>query len=148
MTARNKKIAAVLLTLLVVGAGVAIFVANDGPKDDEPTPEPTVETQRQTESTPAPSEERAQTVTVRFTDSGFSPGTITVKAGGSIVFMNESSQTTNPSSDPHPTHTINDELNVGDIAPGDSKTITVTRTGQWGMHDHLDPSKKLTVVVQ
>lgn len=148
MTERSKKITAVVVVLLILAVGLGIFLANDGQTVDEVSPQPTIETQEE-ESTPASQgEDSKQTVTVRFTDSGFSPSSITVAAGDSITFLNESNRTVDPSSDPHPTHTINPELNVGDLAPGASKTITVTKTGQWGMHDHLDPSEQLTVIVQ
>lgn len=145
---RNKKIAAIVLVLLVVGVGVGIFLANDGQSDELASPEPTADTTTKDQATPASQSNQKQTVTVRFTDDGFTPSSITVKSGGSITFMNESNQTVNPSSDPHPTHTINPQLNVGEIGPGESKTITVTKAGQWGVHNHLNPSEKLTVVVQ
>ncbi|MSU76026.1 hypothetical protein EXS54_00945 [Patescibacteria group bacterium] len=145
---RNKKIAAVVLVLLVVGVGVGIFVANDGQTNDVATPKPTTKATTKSQATPASQSNRKETVTVRYGDNGFSPATVTVKAGSSITFINESNQSINPSSDPHPTHTTNPQLTVGTIDAGESKTITVTKVGQWGVHNHLNPSEKLTVIVQ
>src|ERR1051326_866180 len=42
---------------------------------------------------------------VDYTSSGFSPSTLTVKAGDTVVFKNKSSSAFWPASDPHPTHT-------------------------------------------
>jgi plastocyanin len=80
--------------------------------------------------------------------SGFSPAVITVKSGGSLTFKNSSNATIQVDSNPHPEHTDNPELNVGVISPGGSKSVTLTRTGTWTIHNHLDPSHQATVVVQ
>jgi plastocyanin len=87
-------------------------------------------------------------VTVAFDNNGFSPATVTVKSGGTITFKNTSSGAIQPSSDPHPAHTDNPELNVGVIAAGQSKTITVKNVGTWGMHDHFNESMRMDVVIQ
>jgi plastocyanin len=79
---------------------------------------------------------------------GFSPKTINVTAGGNLTFKNTSSATIQVDSDPHPQHTDNPELNVGQIVPGQTVTITVAKTGTWGIHNHLEPSMKATVVVK
>jgi len=149
---RNKKIAALVLVLLIVGFGLVLFFANNGDDEPEATPTPVATPSARATAASSPSGTQGgsqpEAVTVRFTDDGFSPQTVTVKSGQSITFTNDSDRTVEPSSDPHPTHTTNPQLNVGDLAPGQSKTITPTRTGSWGMHDHLQPSLKLTVVVQ
>lgn len=88
-------------------------------------------------STSAPSATIAATIT--FTDSGFSPDVTTVKAGDTVRVSNKSSQELDFDSDPHPVHSDEPELNVGPISPGESQTFTVTKTGHWGFHDHLNP---------
>jgi len=77
--------------------------------------------------------------TITFSDSGFSPSVTTVKAGDMVRVTNKSSQELDFDSDPHPEHTDEPELNVGPVSPGESRTFTVTRTGHWGFHDHLNP---------
>ncbi|MDF2460763.1 MAG: hypothetical protein K0S68_166 [Candidatus Saccharibacteria bacterium] len=87
-------------------------------------------------------------VTVDFTSTGFSPKTVNVTSGTTITFKNSTAEDVQPSSDPHPQHTINPELNVGVISAGQSKTITVNQKGSYGMHNHFDPTDTLSVVVQ
>ncbi|MDP2633056.1 MAG: cupredoxin domain-containing protein [Candidatus Curtissbacteria bacterium] len=92
----------------------------------------------------------AQTVTI--TDSGMSPSTVTVKSGGKITWTNNTSKNVKVASDQHPTHTQNQEVSNGqfvlELAPGESATVTLTKTGTWGVHDHLNPSAKMKVIVE
>jgi len=85
--------------------------------------------------------------TIDFTDSGFSPETITVKAGTVVTVVNQSSAALQFESDPHPTHTNETELNIGVVEQGQSKTFVVTKNGTWGYHNHLDPSQTGSIVV-
>ncbi len=99
-----------------------------------------------------PSAEAKDAVTITFTDSGFSPSTVTVKSGGKITWTNNSQSAIQVASNPHPTHTDNSELTNGGytlaVAAGASVTVTVTKTGSWGYHNHLAPSVGGTVVVK
>ncbi len=91
-------------------------------------------------------------VTITFGDSGFSPASSTVKSGGKITWTNNSKSAVQIASDPHPTHTANPELTNGQsvlsLVPGASSTVTVTKTGTWGFHDHLNPGVKGKVTVE
>lgn len=86
--------------------------------------------------------------TITYTDSGFSPQTVTVKAGDKILIKNGSSAPMEFDSDPHPIHTDDPELNEGVIEPGASATITVNVKGTHGYHNHLDPSQTGTIIVE
>jgi len=86
--------------------------------------------------------------TIVFNDSGFSPAQTTLNSGQSITFTNRSSAQIQVNSDPHPVHTDNQELNVGILGAGQSKTVTFTKKGAFGIHDHLNPSMKASVTVQ
>jgi plastocyanin len=103
-------------------------------------------------SSPAPatsaSSDASADVTLHYTASGFSPASITVPAGHKFIVKNDSSATIQVDSDPHPQHTDNTQLNIGAIAPGSTGSATLTRTGTWGIHNHLNPSMRGTVVVQ
>ncbi len=101
----------------------------------------------QTQNQPA---QGSQVVT--FTDSGVNPAQVTVKSGQTVTWTNNSSKTVQVASNPHPTHTANRELSNGqsvlDLASGKSASVTLTKTGTWGFHDHLNPSTVGTVIVQ
>lgn len=87
-------------------------------------------------------------VVVTFTDKGFSPTPVTVKAGSTVAFINESSAAMWVASDPHPTHTLLpgfDEL--GSVGKGGTYEYTFTKVGTWTYHNHLTPTVKGTVVV-
>lgn len=85
---------------------------------------------------------------ITYTDEGFNPATLTVAAGTTVTVTNESSEDLDFSSDKHPVHTDNSELNQETLPPGDSQTFTVSKTGTWGYHNHLNPDKKGKIVVQ
>lgn len=87
-------------------------------------------------------------VLITYSDNGFSPSTVTVTAGASITVKNESSDTLSFNSAEHPVHTENDELNLGDIEPGESRNFTVNQKGTWGYHNHLKASQTGTIVVE
>ena len=57
------------------------------------------------------------------------------------MFVNNDSRAHEPSSNPHPSHTQCPELNIGSIAPGQSRETGTTVGGRTcGFHDHIDPT--------
>jgi len=97
--------------------------------------------------------EAKDSVTVSYTDDGFDPPIAKVKAGGMIIWVNDSSRLIQVGSDTHPTHTINKEITkdqfVVELAPGESSDpVKVTKIGQWGYHDHLRASETGEVIVE
>lgn len=136
--------------IVIVTATVFLFGKNDrrtsttSENDSHlaSTTSPTVTTGKPTLS-PLP------TVQVTYTDTGFVPGTITVKAGQSVVFTNQSSGMMWVASDPHPTHTLYPTFDEKSAVPrGASFTFTFTRAGTWRYHNHYYPVAKGTVIVQ
>lgn len=91
----------------------------------------------------------ATSTTVTFTSSGFSPSSVIVAEGGKVTFVNNSSASMWPASDPHPTHNgypgFDAEKAIGN---GGSWTFTFNKKGSWGYHNHLNPMNKGTVIVQ
>lgn len=86
---------------------------------------------------------------VKITDNGFEPSTLTINAGDTVKFENDSSDDAWPASDVHPTH----ELYAGfdaqkPLLAGDSYSFTFTKTGSWGYHNHLEPDVQGTIVVK
>lgn len=87
--------------------------------------------------------------TVTYTDSGFSPSTLTVKKGDTVTFKNNASDDMWVASNPHPTHTDYPGFDVKrKMAPGEIYQFTFTKTGSWGYHNHTNPSERGTIVVQ
>ncbi len=119
------------------------------PKDNL-TPTPSVESTPSTE-TASPSASSSAVIdenVVTISSSGFSPNDITIKVGGSVTWMNSSSDMQNVSSDPHPTHTNYSPLNLGNI-PADGKvSLVFPKAGTYTYHDHLHPSFKGSITVQ
>jgi len=65
-----------------------------------------------------------------------------------VTFNNNSAVAIQLQSNPHPLHTDNSELNIGTIAPDQSKTATLTKTGTFGFHNHLNPSERGTITIR
>lgn len=86
--------------------------------------------------------------TITYSDSGFSPGSTTVKSGESVAIKNTSSNDLQLDSNPHPAHTDDGDLNVGIVGPGQTKTFTVTKKGTFGFHNHPNPDDSGTITVQ
>jgi plastocyanin len=125
----------VIIALAVVGviAAVALFLTKDSSKG----------TTDDTSNGNA-----AASVTITYSDGSFTPSEVTVQSGGTVKIINESDSEVEPASDDHPVHTDNAEINFGEIAAGESKTVTVNATGTWGYHNHLSSSETGTIVVE
>jgi plastocyanin len=86
---------------------------------------------------------------VRMESDSFSPATLTVQAGDTVTFANESGDDKWPASDVHPTHEEYPGFDAGKaVLDGDSYEFTFERPGRWGYHDHLNPELKGTIVVE
>lgn len=148
----NKKgVIIAVVALLVIGGG-AYALTQDSDENSDTTN--TSQTSDRTDDAHADDTENAdtgeatETSTITYTDSGFSPATITVTAGTAITVKNDSSSPLQFSSDPHPAHTDEEELNLSTLSPGKSSTFTVTETGTFGFHNHLDEDATGTLIVQ
>jgi len=100
---------------------------------------------------------------VTIASSGFSPSSLTVQKGETITFKNESSQPAWPASAIHPTHTVypgssiakcgtTGEAGIFDackgLLKGEAWSFQFDIPGTWKYHDHLNPSRNGTIVVQ
>lgn len=145
------KAAVVVIVVLVFGGGVYAALHKSGSTAVNPnantSPAPSSTTTNAINPDASASSTKAA-ATITFTDNGFSPSTTTVKAGDTVQVTNNSSQPMQFDSDPHPQHTDEPELNVGEVDPGESKTFVVTKKGHWGFHDHLDAGFTGTLNVQ
>lgn len=94
---------------------------------------------------------------VVVTDNGFSPKEVKIKKGDSVRWTNQSSALSWPASAIHPTHSIYPEKGgcidsafdaCRELNKGESFTFVFNFSGSWKYHDHLNPSKVGTVVVE
>lgn len=91
-------------------------------------------------TSPEAETEEAETTTITATNQGFMPAMLTVKKGTAIRIVNNSDSPIEFSSDNHPSHRENPEMNMSTLEPGSEGTVTVTAVGEHGFHDHLNAS--------
>lgn len=92
-----------------------------------------------------------------YTDKGFSPTTLTVKNGASVVFQNNSQGSMWVASAFHPTHTAYPTTggcigstfdSCAGITGSNSWTFQFDNIGSWKYHNHLNPGKFGTIIVE
>lgn len=133
-------IVATAILLVLTNKSSAPTPANGGQSPNtSPSLQPT-DTTTNTDTAPA--------VVITYTNDGFSTKTITAKVGDVVEVNNQSSQSLQFSSDPHPAHTTNRELNQATISAGAKQTFTVTKKGKFGFHNHLDSRQSGTLTVE
>jgi plastocyanin len=149
-------VAGIVVVILAV-AGVAVArksnhttTAPTANSSDKTTPSSsnTSATNSSTQQSTTGSSTTGQTATITYSDSGFSPATITVKAGTTVTVKNTSSHAVQFDSDPHPSHTDDTDLNAGLIQAGASQSFMVDKKGNYGYHNHLNESETGSIVVQ
>ena len=86
--------------------------------------------------------------TVVITNDGFALQNVSIKAGESVTWVNNDSESHTVNSVPHPAHGLYSLLNIGVLKPGDSKSLAFTTKGVYKYHDHLNPSLTGMVTVE
>lgn len=146
------KIGIVVLAIVVLAGGIAWTLGGNNDKNQEEAHDHSTHSHHHSaegqNQTAQQNSDDAVAETITYTSSGFKPNTITVKSGDKIKIINESGNPLEFSSDPHPSHTINSELNAGDTGEGQSTTITVTKSGKWGFHNHYNASHRGSITVE
>lgn len=136
------------VVIILALAGLVVFALSNQQQAVEnevgQTPTSSNETTSPTESNEAA---MSETATITFTDNGFEPNRLTVKKGTVITVRNDSSTDIQFSSDDHPAHRDNTEMNMRVLTRGESASYTATGVGTWGFHNHLDESETGTVMV-
>lgn len=85
---------------------------------------------------------------VALDQEGFYPRVLSVKAGDVVSFFNIGTGARWPASDVHPDHKEYPGLDPrSPIAPGENWSFPFERLGEWGMHDHIDPTLAGRIVV-
>lgn len=100
---------------------------------------------------------------VTYTNAGYAPATLDVKAGDTVTFKNQSSGNVWTGSAMHPTHVVysgtalaqhcpdpeNDDFDqCKNEGPGTSWSFTFTKAGSWGYHNHANSKHFGKVVVE
>jgi hypothetical protein len=91
-------------------------------------------------------------VALTLTSGGLSAPTADLAIGGTVTITNSDSRSHDMDSDPHPAHTDCPALNIGSIAPGQTRTSGAQNSARaCGMHDHDNPgtqSLMRTIVIR
>jgi plastocyanin len=92
--------------------------------------------------------DKGQVFEISYNGVAFAPANLSIKAGDTVVFKNNSTKSFWPASAPHPQHTNYPEFDARQgIAPGQTFQFKFLKVGSWGFHDHLSPTAfgKITV---
>ncbi len=153
------------LLVVVAGLGLGWYVIKGGYQTDtltkeeisaSPSPSYTTEETTATSIIPAYPDTGTGTdkggvntkVTVIYTDSGYTPNTITVKKGTTVTFINQSAGGMWTASAVHPTHQLLPGFDqLKSVVKGGSYDYAFTKVGTWKYHNHVQPSDTATVVV-
>lgn len=157
----NKTLLSVIIIILVIVA-IALLIK----KHPETNMMPTEETTNEQATVPAgsPTQEGVdlsvqtgmsttvtapKTVTISYTDNGYVPSTVSINAGDTVKFMNNSSRGMWTASDPHPVHTDFSAFDARkNYNPGESYSFTFTTAGTYGFHNHTHSSDTGEVIVK
>lgn len=137
----NKTVWGILGVTIIIVLGAFFLSKND--QTTSPTAPPT------TTSTDLTEPSTTESGVVSYSDSGFSPVSLTIKVGDTVNFKNQSGKSMWVASDPHPIHTVYPEFDAKkEVANGENYSFTFTKVGTWKYHDHLNPSDTGTIIVQ
>ncbi len=165
----------VVIAIILVGLGFYFFSASDSSVNENNNVQQGAEQEQQisdqgNQNNPNNEINQVENQTeepasykVTITSSGFSPSTLSIKQGDTIIFTNKQSSLSWPASAVHPTHTVYpgsdidkcgtaEEQNNFDACSGlnldETYTFTFNEKGSWGYHDHLNPGLRGTIVVE
>ena len=71
-----------------------------------------------------------------------------MKVGTKVRWVNKTAIAADVSSADHPTHLKYPPLNLGNFEPDKSVSLVFTEPGTYKYHDHLNPTKLGTVIVE
>lgn len=155
MNQRNLLIAGILVVVLILGAAGLLLMnradnTNAQPEIDEQTEQTDVsEEEELTEDTDEDMEDADQgEATVTLSSSGFSPRTVTIKAGDKLTWVNESGKEATVDSNPHPVHTSYPKMNLGSFSDGETFEFTFPEAGTYNYHNHFNASQGGSVIVE
>lgn len=143
----NKILIGVIIVVIIIGGAVVLL--NNKAQTSTSTNAPTSSTgSTNNQAGPSSTANQGQTTVTLTADDGFSPSTLTIKAGTKVTWVNNSGEDATINSNPHPTHTDYPPLNLGAFSNGQSLSLTFDKPGTYGYHNHFNPSQKGTIIVQ
>ncbi len=87
-------------------------------------------------------------VEIDYEAAAFTPSAVDIKVGDYVIFKNKSQADLWVASNPHPTHTDYPEFNSQKpIPPGGKFQFQFLKAGNFGYHNHLNPSATGTINV-
>ena len=127
-----------VLVILIIAAGGFFFFRNNTDTEESAT-QPITE-----ETTIVPTE-----ITVTYDANGFSPNTVTIKKGETVIFQNKTGKSASVASGAHPTHLIYPEFDQykTEQRGQDEFRFVFEKVGTWKYHDHLNATMTGTVIV-
>ena len=153
----------IALFALVVGGGFLFF----GQNKEAVAPTNTQETEQMLINSVADQEQQEpagpQQHAIAYTDEGYSPKSLMIKAGDTVVWTNNSTQDMWTATALHPTHTVypgSDIKKCGSagaeqmfdscqrIAGGGSWSFLFTELGTWNYHNHVGVSHTGSIIVE
>jgi len=97
---------------------------------------------------------------VIYTQTGYTPETLRVKAGTTVIFKNASPRSMWTASALHPTHRLYDDTALNEHCPDvsgvafdqcgadEEYSFTFNKTGNWKYHNHLYPEHTGAIIVE
>lgn len=151
---RTYVVLAVLIALALIAGGI-VLTQRMG-QDVATSRTQTMEEASESPEAQSPSVQSSEAATasptvaqVKLTNDGFSPKTVRVKAGQSVVFTNESDTAMWVASDSHPSHNIYPAFDARKAyRKGEVYSFTFDKVGSWMYHNHLAATQTGIVVVE
>ncbi len=165
----NKSLLAIIVLIIIVILGIVVFGKRaEAPKYENvdtiistSSPDSKIQNQNNKGSTTtniAPtnkekadndSPDKVTSAEITYTSQGFSPTSLKIKKGNTVIFRNKSEKSFWPASAIHPFHTIYPEFDSR--KPIESEgiySIVFERAGSWQYHDHLSSKRTGVVIVE
>lgn len=138
----------ILIGVIVIGIIVGAVILMAGGKNNQAQTPTNNNVQEPTSATESQPVEAPETVTVEVTSSGFSPVSVNIKPGERVVWNNKSGGDISINSDDHPTHRLFKELNIGHVPDNSSASVLFEKPGTYTYHDHYNPERTGTIIVE
>lgn len=143
----NKLLIGLVAVIIIIVVGLVALGGSKNQTQTSNAPQ-TIEQRPTTPPAQNQSIQKTEDATVTVDSSGFSPSTLTIKAGTKVVWANKSGSDISVNSDEHPVHRLNPQFNPGSVSNGSSISFTFDKPGTYPYHDHFNPSHTGTVVVE